>query len=347
MHCTTCDSSAINGYLRAAVGDVLQCASCKAVFLSPERQEIVPESLYSQGYFAEREAYFFRDGVVDGSGHESPHIADFRAGLDLVEAHIDPRGSLLDVGCATGSFLSVARERGWECRGVEVSAFAAARARQTGCEVFCGKLEDAPFDDGTFDVITMWDLLEHLPVPLQGLKDARRLLRPSGVLLVNTPNENSLLRRIARLLYRGSGGHITVPIDRLYHHYHLYYFAADTIGLLFQRAGFELVVMQTKQIPMSRGRISPATKLMMKALSLAERLLHAEYELIVLARKPEGTSESTVGAVSGASRERSTVRRDAAGAEAETPASSEVQGAGRVRRMGSWSCSIAPSRSSS
>lgn len=287
MNCTTCDSAAINRYLNSDVGEILQCASCKAVFLSPERREAPAESLYGQDYFTEREAYFFHDGVVDGSGSESPHVADFRAGLELVEAQVGRKGSLLDVGCATGSFLSVARERGWQCRGVEVSAFAAAEARRsTGCDIFCGKLEDAPFEEASFDAITMWDLLEHLPVPLQGLENALRLLKPSGVLLVNTPNENSLIRRVARLLYRGSGGRITVPINRLYHHYHLYYFGSSTLGLLFEKAGFELLVMKTKPIPMSRGRISPAVKLVMKGLSVAERLLRAEYELIVVARKP-------------------------------------------------------------
>jgi len=288
MNCTTCGSSAIGGYLRGDdVGEILQCTSCESVFLSQERQESPAESLYGPDYFTEREGYFFHDGVVDGSGQESAHVADFRAGLALIETHGISSGSLLDVGCATGSFLSLAQSRGWECRGVEVSAFAAAQARErTGCEIFCGKLEDAPFEAGSFDVITMWDLLEHLPDPLLGLERARRLLKPSGLLLVNTPNENSLLRRVARLLYRGSGGRITAPVNRLYHRYHLHYFAAETLTVLYRRAGFDLVEMKTKQIPMSRGRISVATKVAMRALSVAERLLHAEYELFVLARNP-------------------------------------------------------------
>jgi 2-polyprenyl-3-methyl-5-hydroxy-6-metoxy-1,4-benzoquinol methylase len=295
MRCVTCGSSAIGGYLLSDVGEVLRCTSCKAVFLAPEQQQSAAESLYSEGYFTEREGYFVHDGVVDGSGRESPHVADFRAGLSLIEAQAPRSRSLLDVGCATGSFLSLAQANGWQCRGVEVSAFAAARARErTGCEVFCGRLEDAPFGSGAFDVITMWDLLEHLPEPLQGLETARRLLKPSGLLLVNTPNENSLLRQVARFLYRGSGGFITTPVNRLYHRYHLHYFAAETLGVLFRRAGFELVEMSTKQIPVSRGRISPATKMAMKALSLAERLLHAEYELLVLARNPGQATKSAV-----------------------------------------------------
>ena len=301
MNCTTCGSSAIGVYLRGDVGEILRCSGCKAVFLPPEGQESAAESLYSQDYFTEREPYFFHDGVVDGSGQESAHIADFRAGLALIEAHDLPSGSLLDVGCATGSFMSLAQAKGWECRGVEVSAFAAARARErTGCEIFCGILEDAPFGSGAFDAITMWDLLEHLPDPLQGLEQARRLLKPSGLLLVNTPNENSLLRQVARLLYRGSGGWITAPVNRLYHRYHLHYFAAETLTVLFQRAGFEVVEMKTKQIPMSRGRISAATRMAMKGLSVAERLCHAEYELIVLARNPGQAAKSAVDAGGGA-----------------------------------------------
>jgi 2-polyprenyl-3-methyl-5-hydroxy-6-metoxy-1,4-benzoquinol methylase len=302
MNCTTCGSSAIGEYLRSHVGTILRCATCEDVFLPPE-QQLEAESLYSPDYFTEREGYFFHDGVVDRSGRESAHIADFRAGLALIEAHARTearalaRPSLLDVGCATGSFLSLAQAKGWECRGVEVSAFAAAQAReQTGCEIFCGKLEDAPFDSGAFDVITMWDLLEHLPDPLQGLEKARRLLKPSGLLLVNTPNENSLLRQVARLMYRGSGGLITAPVNHLYHRYHLHYFAAETLTVLFRRAGFELVEMSIKPIPTTRGRISLATKMAMKVLSVAARLLDAEYELIVLARNPGPAPNSAVDA---------------------------------------------------
>jgi 2-polyprenyl-3-methyl-5-hydroxy-6-metoxy-1,4-benzoquinol methylase len=301
MNCKTCGSSAIDVYLRSDVGEIYKCTSCETVFLSPERQESAAESLYAQDYFTEREGYFFHDGVVDESGQESPHIADFRAGLALIEAHSLRSGSLLDIGCATGSFLSLARAKGWECRGVEVSAFAAARARErTGCEIFCGKLEDAPFGNGAFDVITMWDLLEHLPDPRRGLEKARALLKPTGLLLVNTPNENSLLRQVARFLYRGSGGWMTAPVNRLYHRYHLYYFAAGTLDALLRRAGLEVVEMNTKPIPMSRGRISAATRIAMRALSVAERLLRAEYELIALARNPRPAAMSAEDAGGGA-----------------------------------------------
>jgi len=287
MSCRTCGSADLDRYLRASVGTVLQCRTCRVVFLSPEEQESKQaDALYSQDYFTEREGYFFHDGVADGSGHESPHIEDFRLGLELIAGHVRPPGQLLDVGCATGSFLSLAKQTGWECRGVEVSSFAAAQARErTGCEVSNGPFEHAPFANGTFDVVTMWDLLEHLPDPVTALRKAGALLRPAGLLLVNTPNEDSLTRRVARFLYHGTGGRLQAPVNRLYHHYHLYYFSAGTLAPLFGQAGFDLIALKTKPIPISRGRISPATKVVMHALSAVERLVHAEYELIILARK--------------------------------------------------------------
>jgi len=287
MSCTTCGSPNLDRYLRASVGTVLQCRACGVVFLSPVEQESKKaDVLYSKEYFTEREGYFFHDGVADSSGHESPHIEDFRLGLELIAAHARPPGRLLDVGCATGSFLSLAKGSGWDCRGVEVSSFAAAQARErTGCEVFCGQFAEVPFAEGTFDVITMWDLLEHLPDPVTALRKAAALLKPNGLLLVNTPNEDSLTRRVARFLYHGTGGWLQAPVNRLYHHFHLYYFSAGTLAPLFGRAGFDLATLKTKPIPISRGRISPATKVVMHAMSAVERLMHAEYELIILARR--------------------------------------------------------------
>jgi len=286
MNCNSCGSYAIGSYLFTRNGEILKCRSCGLVVLAPEGREDRLDVLYSQDYFTDREGYFFRDGVIDGSGVESPHIADFRAGLAFIEIHAGSPGTLLDVGCATGSFLTLAAERGWVGHGVEVSEFAAAKARErTGLEIFCGPFGDAPFVNETFDVVTMWDLLEHLPVPLEALQKAYSLLKPSGLLLVNTPNENSLIRKMSRFLYRASGGTIKGPVNRLYHPYHFCYFGAETLARLFDKAGFDIIGIQTKEIPLSRGRISPAVKVMVRVLGLAARLLHAEYELIVLARK--------------------------------------------------------------
>ncbi|MGD8374893.1 MAG: class I SAM-dependent methyltransferase [Acidobacteriota bacterium] len=293
MSCTACSSPETRRYLRCAAGEILKCRRCHLVFLSQEGRVDDLGTLYGEDYFTERADYFFHDGVVGGNGHESPHVTDFRAGLEILERHDPGRGRLLDVGCATGSFLRLASSHGWTCSGVEVSTFAARKAAEIdGVEVFNGPFADAPFAEDTFDVITMWDLLEHLPEPPPALRQARRILKPGGLILVNAPNENSLLRKISRAFYWGSGGLIRKPVDRLYHQFHYSYFSPATLSLFFQEAGFEIVALETKPIPISRGRIPAAAKLAIQALAVLERAFHAEFELLLLGRKPAGHGET-------------------------------------------------------
>ena len=102
-------------------------------------------------------------------------------------------GRLLDVGCATGSFLFAMQQRGWQVQGVEPVAHAAAQAQQTfGLDVYNGLLEEAAYTANSFDVITLWDVLEHVADPLATLTEVARILRPNGLLLFSLPNPNSI-----------------------------------------------------------------------------------------------------------------------------------------------------------
>lgn len=100
-------------------------------------------------------------------------------------------GRLLDVGCGTGDFLVALQERGWRCLGVELQPQAARVVRQQGLWVLPGDLLDLPLRDATFDAITFWDVLEHLPAPRPALERARALLRPGGLIAVTVPRLDS------------------------------------------------------------------------------------------------------------------------------------------------------------
>ena len=113
-------------------------------------------------------------------------------------------GQLLDVGCATGIFLDGMRQLGWDVKGIEPSAHAAAYARDRfQLSVFEGGIEEAPYDDATFDVITLWDVLEHLHDPLAALDQLRRWLRPGGLLVISIPNPDSLEARLFKSYWIG------------------------------------------------------------------------------------------------------------------------------------------------
>jgi SAM-dependent methyltransferase len=102
-------------------------------------------------------------------------------------------GALLDVGCATGLFLERMRRRGWQVAGVEMNPVIAKRARDAfGLYVYTGTLESGSFSDAAFDLVTLWDVLEHVPSPRQTLREIGRVLRPGGWLVFRVPNPESL-----------------------------------------------------------------------------------------------------------------------------------------------------------
>ena len=141
-------------------------------------------------------------------------------------------GRLLDVGCATGNFLDAMRQNsGWEVQGIELSRFASEYARaKLGLSVHTGTVEDAVLPTEYFDVITLWDVLEHLPDPTRALRILWRWLKPEGLLLLNTPNLDSLDARVFGRYWIGY---------ELPRHHHV--FSERSLGLLLAKTGFRIV----------------------------------------------------------------------------------------------------------
>jgi SAM-dependent methyltransferase len=136
-------------------------------------------------------------------------------------------GRLLDVGCATGVFLDFAKRRGWTVEGVEPGAAAAYATQVLGLNVHQCDLRSAGLPSGSYDVITMWNVIEHLQDPLADLREARRLLKPDGLLVVATPNAASIDRR----LFGSDWAFWELPR-------HNWIFDRHTLADAFARAGF-------------------------------------------------------------------------------------------------------------
>ncbi len=104
---------------------------------------------------------------------------------------------LLDVGCGEGFFLFNASRAGYITRGVELSQDAAEYAkREFGLDVEVGLFEEMQFPENYFDVVTLWQVLEHLPQPLTVLKEVHRVLKPGGLLVASTPDFGGIPARI-------------------------------------------------------------------------------------------------------------------------------------------------------
>lgn len=144
-------------------------------------------------------------------------------------------GRILDVGCGLGLFLLALDRARWDAYGLEVmpAAYQEAQRRLGGGRIVTEDLGAAALPAEHFDVITFWDVLEHLPDPVAALKEASRLLRPGGLLLLRAPNFASYLAR----RYGQDWYELSLP-------YHLFHFTPATLTRMLEAAGFEVRVLE-------------------------------------------------------------------------------------------------------
>src|SRR2546422_208753 len=223
--CLVCGDAGASVILTHAHATVLRCAHCGLVYVNPLPGERELRSLYLDYDVGESDPAF----ASQVAGTRKARAPVFSEILDAIVAH-GARGRLLDVGCSFGFLLSMAKERGFEPCGVDLSLNAARYARdQLGLPVHHGTLFDASFPDGAFDVVTMVGVFEHLPNPLETLGETSRVLRPGGFLVVQVPNANfNLLRGRMRPSWFYIGTHLTN-------------FPPRTLAMTLEMAGFRCV----------------------------------------------------------------------------------------------------------
>jgi len=165
---------------------VWECRLCGALFVPTASTSAALHELYDHYY---ERARFTTPATV---------IASLEVLVSSAE-RFRKTGRWLDVGYGEGSLLTVAEQHGWACHGTEVSPHALEYGRQRAWVVTPDPDGDVRFEDDAFDVVTMIELLEHVPEPTRFLAHAARWLRPGGLLYVTTPNAESLNRRVLGL----------------------------------------------------------------------------------------------------------------------------------------------------
>lgn len=245
-----------------------ECRGCGMRFLAVQPVGASLERLYSAEYF---ESDFRCGRSAAAAADEAAFRAENQALLDAFEARV-PRGRLLEVGPAAGWLLRAAAARGWEVAGVELSAAAVARARALGLEVHHGDLLSAGLPAGSFDLVYMGDVLEHVPDCRAVAEEVARVLRPGGVFYLRGPiTTHSLARAAGLALYRALGRDIVQRRPP----YHLWEFRPRPLARLLERAGFEVLESrQSKSPPGARDDGRPAlAALAIGALDLLNRPL--------------------------------------------------------------------------
>lgn len=220
------------------------CVRCGIIFLHPQPTAEELKQLYSAEYF---EGGDFRCGHEEG--YSDPATLEKMAdpGL-LIEIKAMTTGRrFLEIGCAGGAFLNAAQKHGFLAQGVELSEDACRFAKETfGLQVFAGELADARFPDGSFDVIFMGDVIEHLPDPIATLREINRVLDKKGILVMALPSQtNSLFSRIGFVAYGMLGRVATVSLPP----YHLFEYRPRSLRFLLELCGFEISRLDQGIIP--------------------------------------------------------------------------------------------------
>lgn len=197
---------------------LVKCKSCELQYLNPRlRADVVIE-----GYSIGSDEMF----VSQAAGRERT----FAKSLKMIERLRPQRGRLLDVGTAGGSFLAVAKQAGWDVAGCEPNRWMCEWANaHYGLHVVPGTAFDMKLAPDTFDIVTLWDVLEHTPDPKATLAECKRVLKRGGLLVVNYPDIESL---VSRLMGRRWVFLLSV---------HLYYFTGKTLPRMLEELGFRVV----------------------------------------------------------------------------------------------------------
>ena len=164
---------------------LVECENCGVVFSAREHDAEDLHSLYSEAV----------DSLYTSQLQERSVIASRI--LSSIEDVVPQKGRLLDIGSSYGTLLRLAQEDNWQVDGVELNQDACNYCKGTyDINVFCGKLKDANYLDGYYDVITAIEVIEHVTKPKEFLMEINRILKPNGILFLVTPNLESLSAKL-------------------------------------------------------------------------------------------------------------------------------------------------------
>ncbi len=285
IECRLCSSWSVRSKFRDEKIGVFECLECGALF----RAKGLPESFeeyYGEDYYRNKWpgslGRFFED--FDPEEHHKTKFFDRQLGE--FERLLKGKGRLLDVGCANGVFPWIASQRGWQAEGVEVSPFAAQWGRkQFGVTIHQGKIEDLPAGE-SYDLITLWDVLEHLPDPAGVLSECNERLKPEGILAILTPDSESLVNRLVNLAHSFTPERTEGLMAKLYHDDHLSYFTRGSLARALFEAGFYIHWIQGYDEAPADTETSGPTLMAVHAVRFSAMLVRMEHEMLIWARKP-------------------------------------------------------------
>lgn len=205
------------------------CRQCGLVYLNPQLTGAALRDAYND---EDVRAFFFRELLLPfGEQAQKQEYEQRVRDLKKLTNRKTPR--LLDIGCAAGNFLQIAQGQGFDGEGLELNSHYVEYIREhRHLKVAARRLDEMSYEDCSFDIVTLWDVLEHVPQPFELLKEIVRILRPAGILALTTINHRCINEKIL-----GSRWRYYQPPD------HVCSFTPKVLSSMIRDAGCEIVTM--------------------------------------------------------------------------------------------------------
>ncbi len=253
--CILCGCAEAENWRIADGHPLVRCRTCGLTLVHPQPTDLEREGQYKVNDTAP--AYYAATARLDGP--------TFHHRMHMIEK-FSPKGRMLDIGCNIGMLMDVAAQRGWQVAGIEPNQVAVQHAQKRGLNVVQGFLSATQADalKNSFDLVNMFDVIEHFNDPAEAVRLTGRMLKPGGFFSLSTPNLRSWIARCFQVK----------PLE------HLFYFDAGTLTLLLEQNGFKVEWIKKttrrrdfKNILSSHTHFGPVVRLCVRAviaLGLAE-----------------------------------------------------------------------------
>lgn len=280
--CPICRSSDLRTVYAFKEFTILKCQDCQNSWRSNMYDEKRIKEIYCIDNYEENPYFSYELDEVDKLANN--RFKNYKKALDYLKEN-NHTGKLLDIGCGSGTFLSMAKKYNWSLVGIEISEELSNLCKKNvpGAEVINERFENIHFKESQFDLITMWDVIEHVIDPIEVITLIKNLLKPNGIAIFCTPDENSFLAKLGKTFYHTG---IAYPALALHPPNHTYFFS---------RTGFKQIAKQLDLTPIKDysqeaffEHSEMASKVQKVGITMIEKvggIFDARYEMVVMMQK--------------------------------------------------------------
>lgn len=276
--CLACSCRNTNKFIVENGYDIYRCGNCGLLFVHPIPDMDALKELYRDVH---------QKLTPEMWKHHSAHV--FASVIEQIK-HVKPSGKSLDVGAGSGDFVELMAANGYDALGIEIAEEPVREAKERGINMIQGVLSHAGFEANSFDIVTLWWVLEHVADPFAMLAEASRILKIGGLLAFRVPNirfilQFQCLRHISVHLPGSSGSHMINPVSHKHSFfeilaapYHLWGYTQDAVRIMLARLGFDAVEVSLKGRNLTDGTARETLeKLLYTSGRITSRLLGARH----------------------------------------------------------------------